>query len=167
MAIGRPRLSDAEHALRGTKPHSSTAKTVSALSAAKPKMPSHLTPEARKEWKRVLPLLLQRSSLTDGDATALSLYCETFSRWLLAKKDVETNGLTITTVVLDGNGQAISTRRTNPALRTLENCERNLRAHLRELGLTPATRERITPAKQQPQKAFNLLEHMKRKAGEI
>src|ERR1700761_728449 len=106
MSVGRPRLSDAEHALHGTKPHKTTVKTVSAVAASRPKMPSHLTPEARKEWKRILPLLEKRATLTEADASALSLYCETFARWVLAKKDVAENGLTITTTVLDGHGQA-------------------------------------------------------------
>lgn len=164
--MARPRLSDEHHQLTGSV-YKSTAKTVSALSAARPKMPSHLTSAARKEWKRILPLLLQRGSLTEGDSAALALYSECHARWLQAKKDVDENGITLTTTVLDSHGQAISTRKTNPALRTLENCERSLRNFLREMGLTPTTRERVIPAKQQPQKAFNLLEHMKRKAGEI
>lgn len=147
MALGRPRKSDAEHALHGTKPHKSTAKTVSALPADEPEMPKHLTAEARKEWKRLLPLLLERGSLTPGDSAALALYAETFSRWLLAKRDVEEHGLTVSTVVLDSSGQQVTNRKINPALRIVENCERSLRNFLREFGLTPATRERVVPAR--------------------
>jgi P27 family predicted phage terminase small subunit len=147
MALGRPRKSDELHALHGTKPHKSAAKTVGSLPADEPEMPKHLTAEARKEWKRLLPLLLERGSLTPGDSAALALYAETFSRWLLAKRDVEENGLTITSTVLDSSGQPVSNRKINPSLRIVENCERSLRNFLREFGLTPATRERVLPAR--------------------
>ena len=147
MPLGRPRKSDAEHALYGTKPHKSTAKTQSELSASSPEMPKHLTPEARREWKRLLPLLEKRGSLTEADSAALALYCETYSRWLLAKQDVAENGLTITSTVLDSSGQAVASRKINPALRIVENCERSLRNFLREFGMTPATRERVVPAR--------------------
>lgn len=147
MAIGRPRKSDELHALHGTRPRKSTAKVESVLPAAIPTMPAHLTVEARKEWRRLLPLLAERGSLTPADSAALALYCETFSRWLLAKKDVAENGLTVTTTVLDSSGNPISNRKVNPALRIVETCERSLRNFLREFGLTPATRERVLPAR--------------------
>ena len=162
--MARPRLSDEHHQLTGSV-YKSTAKTVSGLSAARPKMPSHLSKDAKREWKRVLPLLLQRGSLTDGDSAALALYVETHSRWLAAKRDVEQFGIMVSTVVLDSHGQAITTRKVNPSLRTLENCERSLRNFLREFGLTPATRERVIPAKQTEKKmgAWEIMQANKAK----
>ena len=147
MALGRPRKSDALHALHGTKPHPSTAKTESALTGALPQMPAHLTAAARREWRRVLPLLAARGSLTEADSAALALYCETHARWIVAKQDLEQNGLTVTTVVLDAGGNPISNRKPNPALKIAENCERALRGFLTELGLTPRSRERVVPAR--------------------
>ena len=147
MPLGRPRKSDAEHALYGTKPHKSTAKTVGSLPSGAPEMPKHLTPEARREWRRVLPLLLDRGSLTAADSSVLSLYVETYSRWLAAKKDLSDNGLTISVSVLDSHGQAVTNRKANPALKIAENCERALRGFLNELGLTPRSRERVVPAR--------------------
>lgn len=164
--MARPRMSDAHHDLLGSK-YRNRAKTESKLSADQPRMPRHLTPEARREWKRVLPMLLQRKSLTEGDATALALYAETYSRWLVAKNEVAQNGITIETTVLDKHGAAVLTRKTNPALRTLENCERSLRSLLREFALTPATRERVLPAKpKEDESEETLLEMMKRENGE-
>jgi P27 family predicted phage terminase small subunit len=112
-------------------------------------MPSHLSEHARAEWKRILPQLCDRGSLTEADACALSLYCETYSRWLAAKADVEQNGIAVTVTVLDSHGTPVSSRKPNPSLRTLENCERSLRGFLREFGMTPATRERVLPVKKQ------------------
>jgi len=160
--MGRPKLSAAHHALVGTKAHASTAKTESNLPASCPQMPSHLSKEARKEWKKILPKLLERGSLTDADSTALSLYVETYSRWLTAKRDVETNGIAVSVTVLDKHGTPVTTRKSNPALRTLENCERSLRSFLREFGMTPATRERVLPTQQREQKEETLLDILNR-----
>jgi P27 family predicted phage terminase small subunit len=145
--MARPRLPDSHHALVGGKYRNRSKTVESQLSAGAPRMPAHLGAEARKEWKRVLPMLLQRDSLTDADATVLSLYAETFARWVAAKQEVAERGLTIEVTVLDRNGTPIISRKANPALRIAENCERSLRSFLRELGLTPAARERVVPAK--------------------
>jgi P27 family predicted phage terminase small subunit len=161
--MARPRLSEEHHALVGTTAYQSKAKTKSKLSAGQPKMPTHLSRAAKAEWRRLVPLLLERGSLTSCDSSMLSIYCETHGRWLAAKADVEANGLTITVSVLDKHGAAVTTRRTNPALRTLENCERSLRAFLREFGMTPATRERILPAQEQPKQVKTIFEMMKDK----
>jgi len=109
-------------------------------------MPAYLSKEARKEWKRVLPLLEARGSVTEADAMALTVYCEAVSRYVAALKSLEQKGQTISTVVLDSNGQAHSSAKPNPSLKIAETCERTIRAFLREFGLTPATRERIKPA---------------------
>ena len=144
--MARPRLSDEHHALQGTA-YKYRGKTMSKLTAGKPKMPTHLSAEARREWKRVMPFLLERGSLTEADATALSLHVEVHSRWLQAKKDVEQRGLMVDVTVLDSNGQPVVTRKVNQSLKIAQDCERALRVSLRELGLTPATRERVLPAK--------------------
>jgi P27 family predicted phage terminase small subunit len=164
--MARPRMSDAHHELLGSK-YRNRAKTESTMAADQPKMPSHLSPEARREWRRVLPMLLERRSLTEGDATALGLYVEIFARWVLAKRELLDSGITIQTTVLDKRGSAVQTRKANPALRVVENCERSLRASLRELGLTPSTRERVLPAKpKEDESEETLLDLMKRENGE-
>jgi len=69
--------------------------------------------------------------------------------------------------VLDSNGAAVITRKPNPALRTVEQCEKNLRAMAREFGCTPQSRERVKPAKpveeKQPPSAFELMTKAKEK----
>jgi P27 family predicted phage terminase small subunit len=158
--MARPRLSEEHHALVGTTAYQSKAKIKSKLAAGQPKMPTHLSKAGKAEWRRLVPLLCERGSLTDADSAVLSIYAETYSRWLAAKADVEQNGLTITVSVLDKHGAAVTSRRTNPALRTLENCERSLRAFLREFGMTPATRERILPAQEQPKQVKSIFTMM-------
>jgi P27 family predicted phage terminase small subunit len=125
-------------------------------------MPAHLTAEARKEWKRVLPGLLRRQSLTDSDATALSLYCETHARWVAAKKEIEEHGIMVEVTVLSSNGSPIITRKQNGALKIAENCERSLARQLTALGLTPASRERVKPArKREDENEGSILDYLK------
>ena len=145
--MGRPRKSEADHRAQGTKPHPSTAKTHSDVTAARPKMPGHLSPEARKAWRHLVALLEERGTLSRADSMVLSIWAETQSRWVAAKADVQRFGIVIETSVLDSNGRPVVSRKPNPALRTVETCEKSLRALAREFGCTPQSRERVKPAK--------------------
>lgn len=46
-----------------------------------PPMPKHLGKEARSEWRRVTPLLLELNLLTRIDRSALERYCRLYGRW--------------------------------------------------------------------------------------
>jgi P27 family predicted phage terminase small subunit len=145
--MARPRKSEELHKLHGTKSHPSTAKTHSDVEAARPKMPGHLSPEARKAWHGLVKLLEERGTLSRADSMALSIWAETQSRWIAAKAELTKYGIVIETSVLDSNGQPVTSRKPNPALRTVEQCEKSLRALAREFGCTPQSRERVLPAK--------------------
>jgi len=124
-------------------------------------MPGHLSEEARKAWRSLVALLEERGTLSRADSMALSIWAETQARWVAAKADVEKYGIVIESNVLDSNGRAVITRKPNPALRTVEQCEKSLRALAREFGCTPGSRERVKPAKPQesdaPVSAFDIL----------
>jgi P27 family predicted phage terminase small subunit len=47
---------------------------------AEPSMPKHLSPEAAKEWRRIVPLLLELNLLTQIDRSALELYVRAYGR---------------------------------------------------------------------------------------
>jgi len=145
--MARPRKPDALHALHGTKSHPSTAHTHSAVTAARPKMPGHLSPEARKAWHGLVKLLEERGTLSRADSMVLSIWAETQSRWIAAKSELAAHGIVIEVSVMDSCGVAHITRKPNPALRTVEQCEKSLRALAREFGCTPQSRERVKPAK--------------------
>lgn len=46
-----------------------------------PSMPKHLGKEARSEWRRVTPLLLELNLLTKIDRSAIERYCRLYGRW--------------------------------------------------------------------------------------
>jgi P27 family predicted phage terminase small subunit len=162
--MARPRKPDALHALHGTKSHPSTAKTHSDVEAARPKMPSHLSPEARRAWRQIVALLEERGTLSRADGMALSVWAETQSRWIQAKQELATYGITIEVSVLDSNGVAHITRKPNPALRTCEQCEKSLRMLAAAFGCTPQSRERVKrtkPVEEVPENIFDLMQKAK------
>jgi P27 family predicted phage terminase small subunit len=129
-------------------------------------MPSHLSPEARKAWHGLVKLLEERGTLSRADSMALSIWAETQARWIAAKAELSTFGIVIETSVLDSNGTAVTTRKPNPALRTVEQCEQSLRAMAREFGCTPQSRERVKPAKpaEDKEEESNFSKMMREKA---
>jgi P27 family predicted phage terminase small subunit len=158
--MGRSPKSEAQHKLDGTKPHPSTIKTHSDVPAARPKMPSHLSDEARKAWRQLVSLLEERGTLSRADSMVLSIWAETQSRWVAAKQAVQQHGIVIEQVVLSSNGEPVTTRKPNPALRTVEQCEKSLRALAREFGCTPQSREKVKPTKPvevKPLTAYELM----------
>ncbi len=46
-----------------------------------PPMPKHLSREAKAEWRRISPLLLELNLLTKIDRSALERYCRLYGRW--------------------------------------------------------------------------------------
>jgi P27 family predicted phage terminase small subunit len=144
--MGRPRKPDHVHALQGTTPHPSVAKTHSTVEAARPKMPGHLSYEAKKAWRQLVALLEERGTLSRADSMVLSIWAETQARWVAAKEAVQKHGIVIEQIVLTSNGEPVTTRKPNPALRTVEQCEKSLRALAREFGCTPQSRTKVLPA---------------------
>ncbi|MGQ3001282.1 MAG: phage terminase small subunit P27 family [Hydrogenophaga sp.] len=55
-----------------------------------PSCPKHLGPEAKKEWKRITPLLEELGLISGLDRTALALYCQAAGR--LAELETAFNG---------------------------------------------------------------------------
>ena len=55
-----------------------------------PSAPRHLSPEAKKEWKRITPLLEELGLISGLDRAALGLYCQAFGR--LSELETAFNG---------------------------------------------------------------------------
>lgn len=56
-----------------------------------PSAPKHLSVEARKEWKRITPELLELGLITGLDRAALALYCQSVGR--LSELETAFNGI--------------------------------------------------------------------------
>jgi P27 family predicted phage terminase small subunit len=96
-----------------------------------PRPPSWLPPEARDEWKRVLPSLIERRVLTTTDMGSVETYCLAAGTVRRCQETLAAEGDTIET----NTG-----RKRHPAFQTLFQAMTEMRRLAAELGLTPASR---------------------------
>lgn len=97
-----------------------------------PKTPSYLAKEAKAEWRRVAPILIdERKVLTEADLSALENYVIAVATMRQAHKELHATGL-----LLGGKRNPLSTI-------LLQAQQQQLRA-AGELGLTPAARSRAS-----------------------
>lgn len=102
----------------------------------RPKMPEHLTDDAKKEWKRLVRELGAMELLTSADADALAMYCQTYDNWVKASKKLADGGM----VTKTENGYPIM----SPYVTIVNQCLRTMKQLLTEFGMTPASRSRIS-----------------------
>jgi P27 family predicted phage terminase small subunit len=120
-----------------------------------PDPPDHLDEQALAEWRRITALLADMHLLTRADATALALYCQTYSRWRHAELRIAEKGLVMVTEA----GYPIQ----SPYLAIANKAIGQLQKLLASFGLTPADRPRVHAPKAE---ASDPLEEMIRRARE-
>jgi P27 family predicted phage terminase small subunit len=104
--------------------------------AGAPNCPRELSKEAKKEWKRIAPLLYDMGVLSTIDIAALAAYCECWSRWRDAERNIAKYGAVIKTPT----GYPIQSPYVSIATKAIE----QMRRFLSEFGMTPASRSRIS-----------------------
>lgn len=100
-----------------------------------PDCPGHLDQFAKAEWKRIAPILDRLGLLTIVDGAALAAYCQTYSRWAKAEREIKKHGIVMETE----NG---TVRR--PEVSIAREALHQMRAFAMEFGLTPASRSRVS-----------------------
>jgi P27 family predicted phage terminase small subunit len=122
--------------------------------AGKPAKPAHLTGVASDKWDELTKVLHKRRTLTKADGTQLEIVCKQYANWVMLQEEIATEGVMVDTVVLNSSGVEIRKTILNPALKAANALENSMRATLQQLGATPATREKTTPAQTpKPKKA--------------
>ena len=116
--------------MRGTKPHLAADP---AGMAAIPRPPAWLGRDAKAEWKRVVPLLVERRILTDADLGTLENYANAIGTVRMAQRELAT-GL----VFVTPSGQV----KRNPAAGIVAEFSGLALRLAAELGLTPVSRSR-------------------------
>jgi P27 family predicted phage terminase small subunit len=97
-----------------------------------PPCPKHLDKDAKKEWRRSGKVLKAIGLLTDLDMMILAAYCEAYSRWVYAVKNVAEMGM----VRIGKEGQPVI----NPYLRIArEAYDQMIRAGT-QIGMSPSSR---------------------------
>ncbi|ALK09505.1 phage terminase small subunit P27 family [Blastochloris viridis] len=126
--------------MRGVKPH--LVVNNDAVTRA-PAPPAWLSPEAKKEWRRVMPILIERRILTTADLGSLESYCTSIGAMRDAQRILNEEGL-----VIEG--------KRHPAFGIMNAAQTTARLCAAELGLTPVSRSR--PAIREDDDADTLLD---------
>ena len=100
-----------------------------------PSCPDHLDAEARREWKRLVKMLLRVRILTEADGLALANLCQAWSTLVKAQTKLNESGLLLKTP--SGYIQQ------SPLLGIVNNCTEKVVKLSREFGLTPSSRSRL------------------------
>ncbi|MFD9107153.1 phage terminase small subunit P27 family [Streptomyces bottropensis] len=108
-----------------------------------PNPPTWLSPEAKAEWRRVAPGLTRLDLLKEEDRAMLSAYCETWSVFARASREVTKQGLTVMQVTYRGEAR-IEKPVANPAVAVARNAGRELRGFAAQFGLSPATEQALS-----------------------
>lgn len=98
-----------------------------------PRAPAWLSKDAKAEWRRVAPILVERGVVTEADLGALEGYVTAIGRVREAEATIRTEGATY----LGSSGP-----KRHPAVTTQDAALKTARLFANELGLTPYSRSR-------------------------
>lgn len=104
--------------------------------------PEVLDDEGRRQWHRLAPQLTRAGVLKSTDADALALYCDHYSRWVEANKQIKKEGL----LTVGGQGAL----KMNPAVSIARESMAAMARLLSEFGATPSSRSRVSVAAEGP-----------------
>lgn len=120
-----------------------------------PSAPKHLGIEARKEWKRITPLLEELGLISGLDRTALALYCQAVGR--LSELETAFNGQ-IKLLVDGGADYSDAVYQASHAVtpsgyaqqsvmvQLIKSHREQVNRYLMHFGLSPAARGRVQPS---------------------
>src|SRR4051812_44355226 len=95
--VGRKPTPTALRILRGNPGKRPINRNEPQMDIGTPSCPKDLLPDAKKEWRRIVPVLRQLGILTKLDGSALAAYCQSKARWLEAERKISETGLVIKT----------------------------------------------------------------------
>lgn len=133
---------------RGSRGGKERKKSEAKLPPANTGAPSHLDGVALEKWNELAPCLAESGIMTKADRDTLAAYCETWESYLALKALVKEEGWTIT--------GAMGSEMKNPNAALLGETRTSLLRLQQELGITPASRSRVTVTKE-PDKKNSIL----------
>jgi len=111
------------------------------VSDKKPRCPSYLRGEAKKEWRRVVDDLHQAGIIMEVDRTVLALYCNALAQYLEAEAHVLVEGA----VELTPNGYPVK----SAWLTIRDKAFDQMMKCLTEMGMTPVSRAKVAAREQE------------------
>lgn len=116
-----------------------------------PDCPSHLLPDARREWKRITPLLEDLGLVAKIDMAALAVYCQAYGRWRQAERKIrELNAADPETMPGLVGKTPSGYLQVSVWLQISNRAVEVMHKFLCEFGMTPSARSRVTPSDVQP-----------------
>ena len=109
-----------------------------------PEMPDHLGDIAQKKWKELSIQLFEMGVLAKIDGDTLAGCCRIYERWVIAERNITSEGETITT----DKGNLIQ----SPWVSMANKCLELLRKFYVEFGLTPSSRSKVSGKKKEDSK---------------
>jgi P27 family predicted phage terminase small subunit len=119
---------------------------------ALPPMPKHLSREARAEWKRITPLLLELSLLTQIDRAALELYVRAYGRLQQVERAITARQ---DQLLADGKDPTDALMQPTPTgfiresalSRQAAALSQDVDRYLASFGMSPSARSRVTASR--------------------
>lgn len=106
-------------------------------------VPSYLSKEARKEYRRVAPELAEQGILTEVSSNLLASYAAVYALWRAALEDIATNGQVLMCKSTTRTGETI-TPKLNPAVRSLLQLQTAMLSSAKLFGLDPLSSQNVT-----------------------
>lgn len=133
------------HRMRGnpSKKHQSELIDAVQPEVAIPKVPDHLLPEAKREWRRISKELELLGLVTKIDRAALAAYCQAWGRWVFAEKKLKElgdSGLVETT--------PSGYKQMGAWLQISNRALDQMKSFMAEFGMSPSARSRVTASPQ-------------------
>ena len=126
--------------MRGTKPHLVVDNGAVRIA---PRPPAWLSKDAAAEWRRVVPILVERRILTRADLGSLENYCVAIGQVREMERHLQEHGHVFEAFKEMPDGRVVSLgMKRNPAVGIQSDAMTRARLLAAELGLTPVSRSR-------------------------
>jgi len=96
-----------------------------------------LNAEGKREWRRIVGILVECGLFTEIDRAALAMYCQAWGRWVEAERRVRKTGGEV--LVSESSGNYYQ----NPHFHVANKAWDQLYRMLGQFGLSPAERSRV------------------------
>jgi P27 family predicted phage terminase small subunit len=108
-----------------------------------PEMPKGMSKAARREWRHIVPELMEVGVLSIVDGKALAGYCESYALWEQARTEYQKHGITFREMFEVKGVMIAGDIKQNPAVTIANQALKTMKAFLIEFGLTPASRRNL------------------------
>ncbi|MFZ1851274.1 MAG: phage terminase small subunit P27 family [Nitrosomonas sp.] len=138
--MARPRKPTALKKLRGTLRKCRVNPNEWTPPVGAPEMPASFKHDARREWLRVVPMLLDAGLISHYDGSTLEAYCEAYQEWKDAARTVAKEGQLIAGGV-------------HPAMKIVIASREQCMKYAQRFGLDPQSRSKISAPKKEQKDA--------------